>query len=123
MKPKNIPKPHQRERRREAHHDHDDDEPQHQEPEGRIGHVFSSPPMPALARGFVDLLRALDRDLARFLVDIFAVRELLLDNVDFRHVLEPARPCSGLEADDTAHISAMPCSITSAPAIGITVLK
>ena len=41
----------------------------------------------ALARRLVDLLRALDRDLARFVVDILAVRELLLDDVDLGDVL------------------------------------
>src|SRR5215217_3638267 len=31
------------------------------------------------------------------------MRELLLDDVDFRHVLEPAGPLPGLETDDAAH--------------------
>ena len=77
----------------------------------------------ALARGLVDFLGAFDGDLARLLVDIFAVRELLLDDVDFGDVMQAARPYAGLQADDARTISATPCSMTSAPAIGMTVLK
>src|SRR5262245_6472543 len=45
---------------------------------------------------------ALDRDLARLLVDELAMRELLLDDVGLCDILEPAGPLSGLQADDTA---------------------
>ena len=38
-------------------------------------------PHPALARGFVDTVRVFDRDLARILIDVFAVCELLFDDV------------------------------------------
>ena len=61
----------------------------------------------ALTRGFVNLLRLLDCDFSRFLVNIFAVRQLLLDDVGLGDVLQ----------------SAWPCSISSAPAIGMTDLK
>ncbi len=37
-----------------------------------------------------------DRDLARFLVDIFAMCELLLDDVDFGDVVQPRWPFAGL---------------------------
>ena len=60
---------------------------QHQQSEGGIAHVFKLPAHAALARGLVDLVGALDRDLARFLVDIFAVRQLLFDDVDLGDVL------------------------------------
>src|SRR5262245_3010795 len=48
-------------------------------------------------------MRACDRSLARFFVHVLAVRELLLDDVDLRDVLEPARPFARLETDDAAH--------------------
>src|SRR6266478_667113 len=47
-------------------------------------------------------MRARDGELARFFVHVLAVRELLLDDVNLRDVLEAARPYSGLEADDAA---------------------
>ena len=68
-------------------------------------------------------LCALDRELARFLVDIFAVRELFLDDVDFGDVFQPTRPFAGPEADDAAHDLGHALHITNAPAIGMTVLK
>src|SRR4030095_7442740 len=51
----------------------------------------------------VDLLGALDGDLARFLIDEFAVRQLLLDDVDLRDVLEAAGPLPRSDADDAAY--------------------
>jgi hypothetical protein len=60
-------------------------------------------PGPKLMCRDVDLSHALDRDLARFLVHVLAARELLLDDIDLRDVLEPARPFSALETNDTAH--------------------
>ena len=55
---------------------------EHQQPERGIAHVLQVSAHAALARRLVDLVGALDRELARFLVDVFAVRELLLDDVD-----------------------------------------
>ena len=77
----------------------------------------------ALARRLVDILDVLDGDLARFLIDVLAVGQLLLDHVDFGDVLEPARPFAGLQADDAAHDLGEPWSMTRAPASGIIVLK
>src|SRR5258706_15235118 len=48
-------------------------------------------------------MRPLDRDLARLLIDIFAARKLLLDDIDLRDVLQPAGPFSGLQAYDATH--------------------
>ena len=59
--------------------------------------------MPALPRRLVDLLGARDRGLARLLVHVLAMRELLLDDVDLRDILQAARPFAGPEADDAAH--------------------
>ena len=95
--------PHQREGGCEAHHDHDHDERQHQKPEGGIAHVLSLRAHAALARGLVDLVRALDRDLARLVVDVFAVRQLLLDHVDLGDVMQPRRPRAGAQAHHAAH--------------------
>ena len=69
---------------------------EHQEPEGGIAHVLQLSAHAALARRFLDVMRARDRRLARLLVDIFAVGELFLDDVDLGRVLEPARPDAGL---------------------------
>ena len=80
-------------------------------------------PCRALTRRFVDALRPLDRDLARFFVDELAVRELLLDDVDLLDVLQPAGHTPVCRQTMQRTISAMPWSITSAPAIGMTVLK
>src|ERR1700693_3642699 len=65
--------------------------------------IASVPAHAALLGGLVDVLGVGDREPARLLVDIFAVRQLLLDDVDLLDVLEPARPFPGLEADDAAH--------------------
>src|SRR5512139_969384 len=48
-------------------------------------------------------MRVLDRDLARLVIDIFAVCELLFDDVDFGDVVQAARPFAGLEADDASY--------------------
>ena len=59
--------------------------------------------MPRWARCFIDLLGALDRQLALCGVDKFAVRQLFFHHIDFGHVLETARPHAGPQADDAAH--------------------
>ena len=45
-------------------------------------------------------MHALDRTLTRFFVDVFAMRELFLDHVDFLRVLQPRGPLPGPEAND-----------------------
>src|SRR3981081_2036892 len=65
--------------------------------------TFRSPRADALVRRLVDVVRALDGALARFLVHGRAARELLLDHVDLLRVLQPVRPVAGLQADDAAH--------------------
>src|SRR4029078_9869341 len=44
-----------------------------------------------------------DRDLARLFVDIFAVRQLLFDDIGFRDILEPTRPLAGSQTDDATY--------------------
>ena len=69
-------------------------------------------------------MRALDGDLAQFLIDVFAVCELLLDDVGLSDVLSGGSAIRRSCRQTTQRtISARPCSITSAPAIGMTVLK
>src|SRR6476469_4351774 len=65
--------------------------------------TFRPPRADALVRGLVDLVGALDRALARFLVHQRAAGELLLDYVDLLGVLQPVWPYAGLQADDAAH--------------------
>src|SRR4029077_9990229 len=64
--------------------------------------TFCSPGTDALVRGLVDIVGALDRALARFLVHQRAAGELLLDHVDLLDVLEAIGPCPGLQAHDAA---------------------
>jgi hypothetical protein len=71
----------------------------------------------ALPRAFLDVRRVRDRFAARLLVDVLAVRQLLLDHVDLADVLEPARQIT------QRMISAAPCNSSSAPASGIMNLK
>src|SRR5262252_3070023 len=49
--------------------------------------TFRSPWSDALVSGLVDLVHALERSLARFLVYVLAVRELLFHHVDLLRVL------------------------------------
>jgi hypothetical protein len=58
---------------------------------------------PALLRGLMNMLCLFDGGPPRFLVDEFAVRQLLADNVDFLDVRQALRPFAGLQADDAAH--------------------
>ena len=118
------PEAHQREGRREAHHDHDHDEHEHQQPERGVAHVLRSPPMPALARHLLDLLGALDRQLAGFLVDVFAVRRAAPRRRRFPSTSFSRLGHTPVRMQTTQRtISATPCSITSAPAIGMTNLN
>ena len=95
--------PHQRERGREAHHDHDHDEAEHHQAECGIAHRCRSPPMPRW-RALSSMSCACSiASLARFLVDILAVRELLLDDVDLLTSLSRRGQAPVLQADDAAH--------------------
>src|SRR4051812_47271479 len=64
--------------------------------------TLGSPRADPLVRHFVDLVNALDRPLARFLVDVLAAGELLLDDVDLLGVLQPLGPLADLQADHAA---------------------
>src|SRR3979490_2285152 len=64
--------------------------------------TFSSPCTDALVRGFVDLVGAFDRTLARFLVHERAAGELLLNHVDLLDVLQAIGLLPGLQAHDAA---------------------
>ena len=49
------------------------------------------------------ILRAFDRPPTRLLVDVLALCELLLEDIHFLHVMQPARPLAGAQADHAAH--------------------
>src|ERR1700704_4416414 len=111
---------HEREGRREAHHDDDHDEAEHQEPECGVAHVLRSPPMPrwratssiCLARSMATLREAS----STYWLFANCSSMTSVSATSFRRLGH-----SPVLRQTTARtISAMPWSITSAPAIGMT---
>src|SRR6185312_1734665 len=117
------PEPHQREGRREAHHDHDDDEAKHRQSKGGIAHVCKSPPMPRWrATSSISLARSI---------------AILRDSSSTYSLFASCSSMTSISATSLSRlghspvfrqtmqrmISPMPCSMMSAPAIGMTVLK
>src|SRR5262249_41775215 len=114
---------HERKCRREAHHDHDDDEGQHQEPECGVAHVLASPPIPRWrAVSSISWARSI-----AILRDSSSTYSLCASCSSMTSISATSLRRLGhipvLRQTMQRTISAMPCSITSAPATGMTDLK
>src|SRR5262249_25546731 len=114
---------HQGEGRRESHHDHNHDEAEHQKPECGITHVLRSPPMPRCrAVSSISLARSM-----AILRDSSSTYSLCASCSSTTSISATSASRLGhspvLRHITQRTISATPCSITSAPAIGMIVLK